>query len=164
MDERLEELTWELKRLQVVVDRALEAARPLRQAADTIVRELWQTRQRIEYVTGTNVHRNPQRGLPGGPVNALVDLEAPLGEKFHIVFNQMMWCTTALKLLFTNDATVSAEACWDDDALTEELQELLAQLSPVEQQDVRFVLRVLMRYTSRLQGMLQLLDDVKGSG
>ena len=163
MDERIDELTWELKRLQLVVNRALEAARPLRQAADNVVRELWQTRQRIAHVTGDNIHRNQPRGLPGGPVNALVDLEAPLEEKFIIVFNLMMWCTTALKLLFTNDATVSSEACWDDDSTTEALRDILAQLSPPEQQDVRFVLRVLMRYTSRLQGMLELLEDAKGS-
>ncbi|MBI3329202.1 MAG: hypothetical protein HYZ81_21185 [Nitrospinae bacterium] len=163
MDERIYELTWELKRLQVVVDRALEAVRPLRQAADTMVRELWQARQRIAHATGENWHRGQPRSPPGGPLNAILDLEAPLGEKFAIVFNQMMWCTTALKLLFTNDATVSREACWEDDALTEALGEVLVQLSPAEQQDVRFVLGVLLRYATRLQEMLELLDSTKGS-
>jgi hypothetical protein len=161
MDERLDELTWELKRLQVVVNRALEAARLLRQAADTMVRELWQARQQIAYVTGENAHYDQPRSLPRGPANALLDLEAPLGEKFVIVFNHMMWCTTALKLLFTNDATVSAEACWEDDALTEGLRALLTQLSPSEEQDLRFVLSVLLRYASRLQGLLEPMDEAK---
>jgi hypothetical protein len=65
------------------------------------------------------------RPLPGGPLIALLDLEASLREKFIIVFNQMMWCTTALKLLFTNDATVSAEASWQDEALTDTVRGLL---------------------------------------
>jgi hypothetical protein len=110
MENRIHELIWELKRLQIVVDRALEAVRPLHQASNTMLRELWQMRQQIVTTTAGDASPGKQRQLAGGPLQALLDLETPLHEKFVIVFNQMMWCTTALKLLFTNDATVSAEA------------------------------------------------------
>jgi hypothetical protein len=39
MDKQVHELTWELKRLQLVVDRALDSVRPLRQASDPMLRE-----------------------------------------------------------------------------------------------------------------------------
>jgi hypothetical protein len=83
----------------------------------------------------------------------------PLSEKFVIVFNQMMWCTTALKLLFTNDATLSAEACWQDETLTDNVRTLLAQLSDSERQDLRFVLGLLIRYASQLAALLGAKDD-----
>lgn len=159
MDNRIHELTWELKRLQTVVDRALETVRPLHQAADTMLRELWQMRQQIVATTAGEAPSGKPHQLTGGPLHALLDLEAPLHEKFVIVFNQMMWCTTALKLLFTNDATVSAEACWHDEALTETVGEILAQLSPSERQDLRFVLSLLIRYASHLEELLGSQDD-----
>lgn len=162
MDQRLHELTWELKRLQIVVDRALETVRPLRQAADTMLRELWQMRQEIASTTATEGPSRQPRPLPDGPLHALLDLEAPLREKLVIVFNQMMWCTTALKLLFTNDATVSTEACWENETLTRTVRELLAQLSAPERQDLRFVLRLLIRYASQLEELLGAKDDADG--
>jgi hypothetical protein len=162
MDHRIHELTWELKRLQAVVDRALETVRPLRQAADTMLRELWQMRQQIASTTSVEVPPHQPRALPNGPRHALLDLEPPLHEKFVIVFNQMMWCTTALKLLFTNDATVSAEACWEDETLTQTIRGLLAQLSAPERQDLRFVLRLLSRYASQLEALLGAQDDGDG--
>jgi len=142
-----------------VVDRALETVRPLRQAADTMLRELWQMRQQIASTTAGDAHPNQLRQLPGGPQHALLDLEAPLSEKFVIVFNQMMWCTTALKLLFTNDATLSVEACWQDETLTDNVRTLLAQLSDSERQDLRFVLGLLIRYASQLAELLGAKDD-----
>jgi hypothetical protein len=163
MDHRLHELTWALKRLQLMVDRALETVRPLRQATDTMLRELWQMRQEIVSTTAVDVPPHQPRPFPGGPLHALLDLEAPLRDKFLIVFNQMMWCTTALKLLFTNDATVSAEARWGDEALTDTVRELLAQLSASERQDLRFVLGLLIRYTSQLEELLGATDDAGGS-
>jgi hypothetical protein len=162
MDKQVHELTWESKRLQLVVDRALEAVRPLRQASDTMLRELWQMRQEIASTTAGDVPPHQSRSLPGGPHNALLDLEAPLREKFVIVFNQMMWCTTALKLLFTNDATVNTEACWQDEALTDTVRELLAQLSASERQDLRFVLGLLIRYASQLEELLGSKDTGNG--
>jgi hypothetical protein len=78
MDNRIHELTWELKRIQLVVDRALETVRPLRQAADTMLRELWQMRQQIASTTAGDAHPNQPRRLLGGPWHALFDLEAPL--------------------------------------------------------------------------------------
>jgi hypothetical protein len=39
MDKQVHELTWAMKRLQLVVDRALDSVRPLRQASDTLLRE-----------------------------------------------------------------------------------------------------------------------------
>jgi hypothetical protein len=159
MDHRLQELTWQLKRLQAVVDRALETVRPLRQASVTMLRELWQMRQEIGATVAGDAPSGTPRQLTGGPLQALVDLEAPLHEKFVIVFNQMMWCTTALKLLFTNDATVSAEACWHDEALTETVRALLAQLSPSERQDLQFVLGLLIRYASHLEELLGSPND-----
>jgi hypothetical protein len=162
MDHRLHELTWELKRLQLVVDRALETVRPLRQATDTMLRELWQIRQEIVSTTAGDTPPHQPRLVAGGPLHALLDLEAPLRDKFIIVFNQMMWCTTALKLLFTNDATVSAEACWQDEALTDTVRELLAQLSASERQDLRFVLGLLIRYASQLEELLGSKDNGDG--
>jgi hypothetical protein len=162
MDNRIYELMWELKRVQLVVDRALETVRPLRQAADTMLRELWQMRQQIGHATAEDAHPSQPRRLPSGPPHALLDLEAPLSEKFVIVFNQMMWCTIALKLLFTNDATVSAEACWQDETLTDTVRTLLAQLSAAEQQDLRFVLGLLIRYASQLEELLGAKDDGGG--
>jgi hypothetical protein len=111
MNHRIHELTWELKRLQVVVDRALETVRPLHQATETILRELWRMRHQIVATTSGDAPAGKPRQRTDGPFHALLDLEAPLHEKFGIVFNQMMWCTIALKLLFTDDATVSTEAC-----------------------------------------------------
>ncbi len=162
MENRIHELIWELKRLQIVVDRALETVRPLHQASDTMLRELWQMRQQIVTTTSGDASPGKPRQLAGGPLHALLDLEAPLHEKFVIVFNQMMWCTTALKLLFTNDATVSAEASWQDEALTDTVRGLLAQLSPSERQDLRFVLSLLIRYASQLEELLGSKDDGGG--
>jgi len=159
MDHRIHELMWELKRLQVVVDRALETVRPLHQATDTMLRELWQIRQQIVATTAGDAPAGKPRQRTDGPLHALLDLEAPLHEKFVIVFNQMMWCTTALKLLFTNDATVSTEACWEDETLTKMVRELLAQLSASERQDLRFVLGLLIRYASQLKDLLGTQDD-----
>jgi hypothetical protein len=164
MDHRIHELTSELKYLQQGVDRALETVRPLRQATDTMLRELWQMRQEIVSATAVDAPSHQPRPLPGVPFHALLDLEAPPCDKFLIVFNQMMWCTTSLKLLFTNDATVSAEACWRDEGLTDTVRELLAQLSVSERQDLWFVLGILIRYTSQLEAWLGSTDDAGGSG
>ena len=66
MDHRLHEVTSELKHLQQVVDHALKTVRPLRQATDTMLRELWQMRQEIVSATAVDAPSHQPHPSPAG--------------------------------------------------------------------------------------------------